>query len=115
MPLDFKKIEADMNKPKPCQGCTTYRHKYHAFVPWMSGAAYDRACLICDEDAAWVSGDGIPLCDCHAEDWSRFSGADGRIHSSTRLDKIWDIVFDDFLNAVSEGYAPNDFKEVANV
>lgn len=99
---------------KVTYNCHTGRHSYHTYVPWMYSKDYKLHCDICGHSAAWhagVEGDFPALCDCHAEDWSRYCDIDRRIRNTRHVKQIWPVVYADFKRDVLSGlFVPNDFK-----
>ena len=104
------------------KNCHSKRHRNHTYAPWFYKKPYNRACDICQKPAGWKAGkeEFIALCDCHAEDWHRYTseGQSGyRLHSAKgSLKKVWAEVYKEFREAVLSGeFVPNDFsKEVTS-
>ncbi len=94
--------------------CKSHRHASHTFIPWAYKKPYDKHCDICDQPAAWVAGNGIPLCDCHVEDWSMWNNQDGRIHAAHSVKKVWMDCYRDFKKDVQSGKFMPDIRQAVN-
>jgi len=104
------KVETHSDDHSWVQCCRSHRHIHHTWIPWAYKKPYDKVCDICNTPAAWVSGNNIPLCDCHAEDWTLWTDKDDRIHISN-VKNIWLDSYRDFKKAVLDGeFIPNTIK-----